>query len=107
MSNKTLLIFIILQISLISNGCITSPLKTVDIIDLPRLKNSASECYYLDEFMPTPDSMVAGRFGNLKLRYYTYKKSNYIDWKESHIVLSFYSQDEHCWSLFEETRISH
>ena len=55
-----------------------------------------------NEFMPTPDSMVSGRSGNLGLRYYTYKSANYKDWKRQFVILSFYSTDDRCWSLFEE-----
>lgn len=71
-------------------------------LDLPFIKNTAEECYYLDEFMPTPDNMVAGRNGSMSLRYYTYNLANYKDWENKQIILSFYSADDLCWSLFEE-----
>lgn len=76
--------------------------KISDGVQLPYMKNSANECYYLDEFMPIPDSLVSGKSGRLKLRYYTYKAALYKDFSEKHIILSFYSADEKCWSLFEE-----
>ena len=72
-------------------------------VDLPYLKNSADECYFLDEFMPLPDRLVTGRHGNLGLRYYSYATANYKDWDpRQKIILSFYSRDDRCWSLFEE-----
>lgn len=87
-------------------GCSTLGLSarvnTVDTVQLPYIKNSANECYYLDEFMPVPDSLVSGQSGQLKLRYYTYKAAHYKDWDNRHVILSFYSRDDRCWSLFEE-----
>jgi len=77
-------------------------LKSAETVILPYIKNSANECYYLDDFMPMPDSMVTGESGVLKLRYYTYKAANYKTWDKNHVILSFYSDDEKCWSLFEE-----
>lgn len=71
-------------------------------ISLPFMKNSANECYFLDEFMPLPDRMVTGRSGALDLRYYSYSLASYKDWEQQQIVLSFYSSDNRCWSLFEE-----
>ena len=71
-------------------------------VSLPYIKNTANECYYLDEFMPVPDSMVSGESGSLRVRYYTYKFANYRNWQNREIILSFYSRDEKCWSLFEE-----
>ena len=52
-------------------------------VHVPYMKNSSNECYFLDDFMPTPDSMTTGRNGNLSLRYYSYKMANYKDWKLS------------------------
>lgn len=49
-----------------------------------------------------PDGLVSGESGSLKLRYYTYKAASYKEWSDTHIILSFYSEDEKCWSLFEE-----
>lgn len=75
---------------------------TSEGLTLPFIKNTANECYFLDEFMPVPNNMVTGRTGSISLRYYTYHSAFYKDWPESQIVLSFYSTDERCWSLFEE-----
>ena len=69
---------------------------------LPFMKNTANECYYLDEFMPVPNSVVSGKSGSLSLRYYTYNSAIYKDWPEQQVILSFYSQDDRCWTLFEE-----
>ncbi len=71
-------------------------------VQVPYIRNSANECYYLDEFMPVPDSLVSGESGALKLRYYTYNSALYKDWAEREVILSFYSRDDKCWSLFEE-----
>lgn len=111
--NSIKLLFLInnlLLFYLFMNGCstigVSARMKTVDVVQLPFIKNSANECYYLDEFMPTPDNMVAGKSGPMALRYYTYKAADYKDWESRHIVLSFYSRDEKCWSLFEEYYIN-
>lgn len=56
--------------------------------------------------MPMPDNLVSGESGNLKLRYYSYQAANYKDWENKHVILSFYSRDEKCWSLFEEYYVS-
>lgn len=74
----------------------------VDAVHVPFLKNSPNECYYLDEFMPAPDGLVSGKSGSLDLRYYTYKTANYKEWRLKGIMLSFYSKNGRCWSLFEE-----
>ena len=29
-------------------------------VNLPYIKNTANECYYLDDFMPVPDAIVSG-----------------------------------------------
>jgi hypothetical protein len=71
-------------------------------VQVPYMKNSSNECYYLDEFMPTPDAMITGRNGTLSLRYYSYKGATYKEWSNSKINLAFYSNDMRCWSLFEE-----
>ncbi|NRA64356.1 MAG: hypothetical protein HRU19_07720 [Pseudobacteriovorax sp.] len=104
MKTKIIRQFIIFYLTALIVGC-----KTTTIVEefepgvqLPFIKNSANECYYLDEFMPIPDSLVSGKSGRLKLRYYTYKAANYKDFINRHIILSFYSSDEKCWSLFEE-----
>ena len=71
-------------------------------VQVPYMKNSSNECYFLDEFMPTPDAMITGRSGNLSLLYYSYKGASYKEWENTKINLSFYSNDNRCWSLFEE-----
>jgi hypothetical protein len=99
----------VLSISLIlcaGSACqtlsLSTKVKTVESVQLPFIKNSANECYYLDEFMPTPSALVNGKSGSLDLRYYTYQAANYKNWQNQKIVLSFYSNDHRCWSLFEE-----
>ena len=55
-------------------GCQTSlAVKPEEPVALPYLKNTPNECYFLDDFMPTPERMVSGRSGSAKLRYYVYK----------------------------------
>lgn len=73
-----------------------------DPVHLPFLKNSPNECYFLDQFMPVPDSLVSGKNGSMDLRYYSYKTANYKEWRLKQIMLSFYSKNGTCWSLFEE-----
>lgn len=75
-------------------------------VSIPFLKNSANECYYLDEFMPVPTEMVTGRTGSMDLRYYNYKLANYKEWELTGIMLKFYSRNGRCWSLFEEYYIA-
>jgi hypothetical protein len=72
------------------------------VLDIPFIKNTPEECYYLDEFMPVPDRLVPGKTSGLGLRYYTYNMASYKDWDRKKITLSFYSNDDHCWFLFEE-----
>jgi hypothetical protein len=75
-------------------------------INLPFLRlEQAGECYFIDDFMPTPDSLVNGKTSNLYLRYYTYWNANYKYWYDTGIMLAFYSKDLRCWSLFEEYSI--
>lgn len=83
-------------------GLAPSLAPPVATLNLPSLKNSPGECYYLDDFMPVPNNMVTGKSAALNLRYYTYNAATYKDWQDKQILLSFYSQDGHCWSLFEE-----
>lgn len=72
-------------------------------VNLPFLRlEQAGECYFIDDFLPTPDSLVSGKYSNLFLRYYTYWNARYKYWSEVGIMLSFYSRDMRCWSLFEE-----
>ncbi len=75
---------------------------TAEPVLVPFIKNTPNECYFLDQFMPVPDGLVRGKNGSINLRYYDYKAANYKDWERKHIILSFYSQDDRCWSLFEE-----
>ncbi len=106
MFGKLLLSALLVSGAAAMSGCetlgLSARVKTVDSVNIPFIKNSANECYFLDEFMPTPDGMVTGKSGLLSLRYYNYKAANYKDWDERNVVLSFYSTDERCWSLFEE-----
>ena len=85
-------------------ACVSTPDRNEigPALDLPFIKNTPAECYYLDEFMPIPDRMIPGKTGSLQLRYYTYNLANYKDWNRKRIILSFYSNDSLCWSLFEE-----
>ena len=96
--------FTFLSIMITILGCQTqNPFdEGVEFVHIPYIKNTSNECYYLDEFMPTPDALVAGKSGRMSLRYYTYKTASYKDWEKQHIILSFYSSDDRCWSLFEE-----
>ncbi len=96
------IIFIILLPSC-STVSVSASLKADEAVNLPMFKNTANECYYLDDFMPIPDSMVVGKSGALHLRYYTYNAAKYKQWKNRKVILSFYSTDDHCWSLFEES----
>ena len=89
-------------LSLLASCQTAVSMKPDQPVILPFIKNNQNECYYLDEFMPVPDNVVSGRSGSVALRYYTYKTANYKDWQAKQIVLSFYSKDDRCWSLFEE-----
>ena len=103
MATKINNLLITVALGILAQGCVLSArVKTADTVSLPFLKNSHEECYYLDEFMPTPNRMVTGQSGALDLRYYSYNAANYKDWEEQQVVLSFYSRDQRCWSLFEE-----
>lgn len=97
-----------LLLLLFVSSCYTSPAPVrtptaTAAINLPFLRlEQAGECYYIDDFLPTPDSLVTGKSGGLYLRYYTYWNAKYKFWSEVGIMLSFYSRDSRCWSLFEE-----
>ncbi len=86
----------------------TTPVATVRgpapvPVSLPFMRLAqAGECYFIDDFMPTPDTMVTGKATGLSLRYYTYWNARYKSWAETGVMLSFYSKDSRCWSLFEE-----
>ncbi len=71
-------------------------------VTLPFLRLESSECYFVDEFLPTPDNLVFGKNAGIFLRYYTYHAANYKTWDREKVMLAFYSKDNHCWSLFEE-----
>ena len=87
----------------LQSACALFPAKIEHpALTLPFIKNSGNECYYLDEFMPVPDSLVTGKSGAMSLRHYTYNAANYKDWESKQVILSFYSNDDRCWSLFEE-----
>lgn len=88
-----------------SIGCAVIPERRKDLgvsVALPFMRMEAGECYFVDDFMPTPDSMVTGRSGGMFLRYYTYRSAVYKVWESEKIMLAFYSRDNRCWSLFEE-----
>tara|TARA_B100001094_G_C18121373_1_gene767044 strand:+ start:877 stop:1296 length:420 start_codon:yes stop_codon:yes gene_type:complete len=103
-------IFTLTFIVILGVGCSTNIIpsfsKTIiepaESVQLPYIKNSPDECYFLDEFMPIPDRMVTGKTGRMKIRYYTYKSAIYKEYDKQQIILAFYSQDNECWSLFEE-----
>src|SRR5262245_13018514 len=79
-----------------ASACKTAVSTGTDSVYLPFLKNTANECYYLDEFMPVPDGLVSGKNGSLDLRYYSYKLANYKEWRGKEIMLSFYSRNGKC-----------
>ncbi|KAB8027738.1 hypothetical protein [Fluviispira multicolorata] len=94
-------------ISLFLSACNTAPTVVrgppPQPVNLPFLRlEQAGECYYIDDFLPTPDSLVNGKTSNLYLRYYTYWNARYKYWSEVGIMLAFYSRDMRCWALFEE-----
>jgi hypothetical protein len=106
---KTVLTCFLISINIILSSCqLFFPPKgtTQDNLYLPYLKNTENECYYLDDFMPTPNNLVSGKAGSLSLRYYSYNSATYKEWQNKQIVLTFYSKDDHCWSLFEEYYIA-
>ena len=99
MNKKTFLkhiseIIIFISLTMVVS-CVTpsSREQTASTVKIPFLKNSAQECYYLDDFMPIPDNVVNGKYGSLFVRYYTYRYASYKDWDDQHIILSFYSQN--------------
>lgn len=88
-----------------ATGCMSLPERRKDFgfaVILPFMRMDGTECYYLDDFMPTPDNMVVGKSSGLHLRYYTYRSATYKTWESERIMLAFYSRDSRCWSLFEE-----
>jgi hypothetical protein len=105
MSAKTIHYILAIALLAATTSCKTM-LSSTDLtpvtVQIPFMKNSSNECYFLDEFMPTPDAMITGRNGNLALRYYSFKGATYKEWQNTRINLSFYSHDMKCWSLYEE-----
>lgn len=86
-------------------SCATMPEKRKDLgvsVILPFMRMDGGECYYLDDFMPTPDNMVSGKSSGLFLRYYTFRSATYKTWESERVMLAFFSRDNRCWSLFEE-----
>ena len=94
--------FVLAVAIVFGSSCATIKFREPIPVQLPFIKNSATECYYLDQFMPVPDSLTAGRSSGVSLRYYTYKFAKYKDWNDKPVVLAFYSRDDHCLSLIEE-----
>ena len=89
--------------AVMTSGCLKSlTIHAADPVDLPLMRNTASQCYYIDEFLPLPNNVLTGRSGEYALRHYFYKKANYKEWGELPVMLSFYSKDGRCWSLYEE-----
>lgn len=102
-TKTTLLSLVLVLLALGFQGCKTaSQVSASDSVYLPFMKNSPNECYFLDDFMPTPDGLVSGKSGSLDLRYYSYRTANYKEWRLKEVMLSFYSKNGRCWSLFEE-----
>ena len=105
--NKSIPVFLVTCIFVLFTACYSIPMSIRGPAPMPvslpfmRLEQGG-ECYFIDDFMPTPDSLVTGRTTGLYLRYYTYWNANYKSWAELGIMLSFYSRDSRCWSLFEE-----
>ena len=86
-------------------ACVGVPERRKDVgfpVVLPFMRMDGGECYYLDDFMPTPDNMVSGKSSGLYLRYYTFRSATYKVWEQEKVMLAFYSRDNRCWSLFEE-----
>lgn len=75
-------------------------------VTLPFMRVDTSECYFIDDFLPTPDNLVTGKSSGYFLRYYTYKVAKYKDWDSAKLMLSFYSRDSRCWSLYDEHEVS-
>ena len=98
-------VFLTLFILLI-NGCNTPPIvrgPPPSPVNLPFLRlEQAGECYFIDDFMPTPNSLVSGKTSSLFLRYYTYWNARSKYWSDVGVMLAFYSRDMRCWALFEE-----
>lgn len=91
--------------ALIFTSCVGVPERRKELgfpVVLPFMRMESGECYYLDDFMPTPDNLVSGKSSGLYLRYYTFRSATYKAWEQERVMLAFYSRDNRCWSLFEE-----
>ena len=81
----------IVIISLLGFSCASQDLDNpISDIPVPYLKNSPGECYYLDEFMPIPEALVAGKKGRLYLRSSSYD-NNFARMKQSSLCPVFQS----------------
>jgi hypothetical protein len=92
-------------VALLTVSCVGVPERRKDTgfsVILPFMRMDGGECYYLDDFMPTPDNMVSGKSAGLFLRYYTFRSATYKVWDRERVMLAFFSRDNRCWSLFEE-----
>ncbi len=106
MSLRLIIVSSILWMLLGGYSCETvRPKHLLGVVRLPNLRSTSEECYYIDEFLPTPDHLVTGRSGGMYIRYYTYRKALYKFWTDQEIELSFYSKDGECYSLFAENVI--
>src|SRR4051812_10978142 len=93
--NKIRFIFIVTCLFVLFTSCYSIPTAVRGPapmpVNLPFMRlEQGGECYYIDDFMPTPDSLVTGKTTGLYLRYYTYWNARYKYWSEVGIMLSFY-----------------
>jgi hypothetical protein len=105
--NKNKVLLLAMSLFILFTSCYSLPTSVRGPaqapVSLPFMRlEQGGECYYIDDFMPTPDSLVTGKTTGLYLRYYTYWFAKYKYWSEVGIMLSFYSKDSRCWALFEE-----
>lgn len=100
------LVFLFFFLGVHLQGCLSlfseKPKELGAPTQIPPLRSEPEECYFLDEFMPTPDSLVTGKSQGVYLRYYTYNQATLRYLGKQKVTLSFYSRDRHCWSLFEK-----
>ena len=108
MNAVRLMLKTLLLAQLLVAGCVSSMnIKRAAPVDLPLLINTANECYYIEDFLPVPNNILSGQSGKYAVRKYFYKNANYKDKLETDMMLSFYSKDGRCWSLYEEYAIEH
>ena len=103
---RVLVLFLIAFLFL--SGCFSTKNSefVVATVAIPTLQLAdTGECYYLDDFMPTPESLIEGKSGGLYTRHYSYKGASFKEYARVNMVLSFYSSDKRCWSLFRESII--